>query len=108
MDLNALGYQSPTYCNVAILLMPVVTKDRSSHLSPFLSPRIFLSGCKFSTRAPLESMVGFHLLTFARFLSATEARIKEVVLSRIELTTPHYVCSDSETATLSTTPLGLV
>ena len=41
----------PTYCNGAILLiMPVVTKDRS--ISPRFSPYEFLSRCKFSTLTP--------------------------------------------------------
>ena len=56
---------NPTYCNVAILLMPVVTKDLP--ISPRFPPYEFSWRCKFSTLTTRQPMVKFYLLMFARF-----------------------------------------
>ena len=69
----------PPTSNVAILLMPVITKDLP--ISPRFSRTIFLSRCKFSTLTTRQLMVDFYLLT----LSETEARVKYLILSRMEL-----------------------
>ena len=48
-----------------ITILPVVTKDLP--ISPWFTPYIFLSRCKFSTLTNHEPMVEFYLLTFPRF-----------------------------------------
>ena len=53
-----------TYCNVAILLMPVITKYLP--ISPRGSPCDFLSRCKLSTLTTRPPMVEFYFLTFSR------------------------------------------
>ena len=65
--------------NVAIL--PVVIKDIS--ISPRFTPYEFLTGCNFSILTTRPPLVEFYLLT----LSATEEKIKNAALTRIELTT---------------------
>ena len=56
-----------------------------------------LSRCEFSTLTPRQPMVEFYL-THVFTLTATEVRIKDLLLSRIELTTPHYYSDLSGTA----------
>ena len=77
MGLNVLG--NPINCDVAILL--VVTKDLP--ISPRFSPYDFLSRCKFSSLTTRQPTVECYLLA----LSATDARIQNPALTRIELTT---------------------
>ena len=72
--------------DVAILLMPVVTKDLS--ISPRFSPYDFLSRCKFSTLTIRQLMVELYLLTFSRFLLPTPEYNRNPALTRIVLTLP--------------------
>ena len=67
-----------------VTILPVLAKGLP--LSPRFTPYGFLSRCKFSTLTTRQPMVEFHLLTYSRFLSATDAR-KKSCLARIELTT---------------------
>ena len=82
---------NPThYCNAAILLMLVVSKSLLSVISPFLAAlRIFIAMQVQQTllHLPRQPMVESDLLTHVLTLSATEERIKILVLTRIELTT---------------------
>ena len=85
MGLNVLGYQSHLLCrNVAILIMPVVTKDLP--IPPRFSPYEFLSRCKVSTLTTRQPMVEFYLLASSRFLfrygRATVAPVVQLVTSK--------------------------
>ena len=53
--------------DVAVLLVPVVTKDLLISISPRFTPYGFLSRCKFSTLTTRQPVVEFYSLTFPRF-----------------------------------------
>ena len=83
------GYHTnPTCCNVAIL--PVVTKGSIFLFLPGSRPWFStVSRCMFSTLTPRHPMDKIYLIRVIT-LSPTKARLKDLVLSRIELTTSHY------------------
>ena len=82
MGLSVLGYRS----HLLQPYNPACGHKESSHLYPVLAYD-FLSRCKFSTLTHRQLIISLtHVLT----LSVTEASIKDLILSRIELTTPHY------------------
>ena len=80
---------NPTYCNVAIL--PVATNDLPSPISPRFSPSNacrYRYRCKFDVVIPRQLFVEFYFKHVLVLISATEARVKELIVSNIELTTP--------------------
>ena len=89
MDLSVVGQQSHLLiwqrCH---RILPVVMKDLGSWIFsslPGFSPSKFLMRCKFSTHN--SSTNGVILLPHVLTLSATQATIKILIFTRIELTT---------------------
>ena len=79
MGLNVLSYQS-YHCNVAITIMPVVTKDL--HISLRSSPYECFSRCKFSTLTTRQLMVEFYLNTHVLMLSGNQNKNHDFVKNR--------------------------
>ena len=59
---------------------------------PGSRPAIFYRDASSAILQPRQPMVEFYILTYVRTLSATEARIKDPILPRIELTMPCTCC----------------